>query len=340
MKIVIRVDAHCEVALGHLNRCIALSSGLIELENSVEFVVYNDKSAIDLLENLGLSFQTTQYKINESGIFKYDKSIIKNIDPDILIIDSYYIDDQYIDNMKEVTPYVIYLDDVGKNYNVDMVINPSCKANHLDYKSKIRLLGNQYTILSHTYWNQGFNNELKKVSSVMITMGGVDHYNLSSLVINYLNQIDSTLKVNIIIGPYYDNKAKIMKSIEQSNLNVEIFEGLTNIYPVICMSDIAISAGGTSVYELAATSTPMIGISLWENQKNNIDCLSSNNAILPLYYSTKKEFNSELYDSMKELINNSMLRISMAKSSRNYIDGQGVRRIALEINKIKISSNR
>jgi len=131
-----------------------------------------------------------------------------------------------------------------------------------------------------------------------------------------------------------------MKAIEQSNLNVEVFEGLTNIYPVICMSDIAISAGGTSVYELAATSTPMIGISLWENQKSNIDCLASNRALLPLYYSTKKEFNNELYNSIKELINNSMLRMRMAKSGRRYIDGQGVRRIALEINKIKISSNR
>jgi|SaaInlStandDraft_6_1057023.scaffolds.fasta_scaffold55327_2 UDP-2,4-diacetamido-2,4,6-trideoxy-beta-L-altropyranose hydrolase len=335
MKIVIRVDAHNEVALGHLNRCIALSSGLIELENRVEFVVYNDESAIGLLDGSGLSFQTTQHKINESGIFQYDKSIISKINPDILIIDSYYVDDQYINHMKEVAPFIVYLDDEGKNYNVDMVINPSCRANFLDYQSKIRLLGNQYTILSHIYWDQDPCYGLKKITSIMVTMGGVDHYNLSSLILKYLNKIDNRLKVNMIIGPYYDNRNEIMDSISKSNLNVEVFEGLTNIYPVICMSDIAISAGGVSVYELAATSTPMIGISLWENQKNNIKCLSSSKALLPLYYSSKIKFNNELFLSMKEIISNSTLRNSMAESGRRYVDGQGVRRISLEINKLK-----
>ena len=169
----------------------------------------------------------------------------------------------------------------------------------------------------------------------MVTMGGVDHYNLSSLILKYLNKIDNRLKVNMIIGPYYDNRNEIMDSISKSNLNVEVFEGLTNIYPVICMSDIAISAGGVSVYELAATSTPMIGISLWENQKNNIKCLSSSKALLPLYYSSKIKFNNELFLSMKEIISNSTLRNSMAESGRRYVDGQGVRRISLEINKLK-----
>ena len=76
------------------------------------------------------------------------------------------------------------------------------------------------------------------------------------------------------------------------------------------MIDIAISAGGFTLYELCSMSTPTIGISLWDNQKNNVDCLAEKGALIPLYYSSKY-FDSELETELRRLIENLELRKKM-----------------------------
>ena len=45
-----------------------------------------------------------------------------------MIVDSYMVSEKYFDEINELFPVTVYLDDLGLDFNVDMVVNSSCKA--------------------------------------------------------------------------------------------------------------------------------------------------------------------------------------------------------------------
>ena len=163
-------------------------------------------------------------------------------------------------------------------------------------------------------------------------MGGIDHYNLSSRIIPILQEISLDIEINMVIGPYYENIDLIKIAAKKSRLKVNFLENVTDLSSLIIKSDIALTAGGFTTYELAAMSTPSVGVALWKNQNDNVECLSSKGALIPLYYSKNKSFERELYKSFFRLIDYSLLE-TMSKKARIAVDGNGANRISQEITK-------
>ena len=95
----------------------------------------------------------------------------------------------------------IYLDDLGLDFNVDIVINSSCKVQVNDYIAPIALCGTDYVILDNEYELGRPLNKLEKHNSILITMGGVDHYDLSSSLIPLIENIN-----NVVDGDFTESE--------------------------------------------------------------------------------------------------------------------------------------
>ena len=336
MNILVRVDAYAEIALGHLSRCIELGKALSKLNNKVVFLTYEDCASKPKLDEFGLDYKLIPYKINDvEDIDAEIKALEKFSDSiDVLIVDSYNVDNQYFYKLDKLFSKIVYLDDMGFDFNnVDMVVNPSCKVKKNDYISKDVLCGMEFIILGEDYRTGLIKESSERVKSILITMGGIDHYNLSSRLLPIIEKIDKDIVVNMIIGPYYENFKQIKIAAKNSKLSINFYEGLSNISSVMMQSDVAVSAGGFTIYELAAMSIPSVGIALWDNQKVNIECLSNKEAIIPLYYFRGEEFDTQLHYNLKKLIASKKIREKISLSARRSISGNGVDKIAKVISR-------
>jgi len=335
MKILVRVDAYPDIALGHLNRCVNLGISLRECGHSVTFLSYNDSATQEILSKTRFEYKLIPFKINDKQSKCEELSQLEVLSDsiDLLLVDSYNVDNDYFDFLNQCFPVIGYLDDLGLDFNVDLVINPSCKVTESDYKAKKALCGMQYVILGGEYRVGRVVALNTKKRSILVTMGGIDHYDLSSRVIPILEKISLEIEVNIVIGPYYENTKSIKTAAKKSRLTINMFENVSNIIPIILESDIALTAGGFTAYELAAMSTPSIGVALWENQYSNIECLSNKDALIPLYYSQGQGFDQELTKALSMLVNDNNLLMNMSEKARNAVDGNGANRISKEITK-------
>jgi len=333
MRLLIRVDAYPDIALGHLGRCISLASTIQEQGHSVFFVSYEDSTAQQLLDAAAMDYRLIPYKVNTAETLEQELQLLEELasDMDALLLDSYSADHGYMDALRPCYSRLIYMDDLGLDFNVDMVINPSCKQSAVDYKADTALTGMDYVILSEDYAKGRESGTEGNKQSILVTVGGVDHYDLSSRVLPLLEELAPEIEVNMVIGPYYENKQRIRKVAENSGLTVHFLEGLTNISNVIRQSDLALTAGGFTTYELAAMSTPCVGVALWDNQKANIECLSKQHALLPLFYSDGTDFDERLKSALSQLLTDQSLRVNMAQQARSTIDGMGAKRIGNEI---------
>ena len=99
-------------------------------------------------------------------------------------------------------------------------------------------------------------------------------------------------------------------------------------------SDIAISAGGSSCYELAYFGIPNIIITVSDNQLNIAKELNKKN--VSIYLGKKEDFSpNRIKENVLKLINDTSLRKKMAENGRKLVDGKGKKRIADVIEKYK-----
>ena len=160
-----------------------------------------------------------------------------------------------------------------------------------------------------------------------MTFGGVDHYNLSSIVIRIFDLMETKFDLDIVIGPYYENVSQIQALARASKNNVYLHREKQSLSSLMDQSDIAICAGGTTSFEVVASRVPCIAVALWENQWPSVKSLDRLDAILPVYFNSLESLTSDLQSSVHKLVSDGCLRHSLYTNCSKALDGYGARRI-------------
>ena len=91
-------------------------------------------------------------------------------------------------------------------------------------------------------------------------------------------------------------------------------------------SDIAISAGGSSCYELAYFGIPNLIITIADNQLEVAKEVHNKN--IGIYLGKKEDFSYGAFkDHLLKLINNSDIRKNIQENGMDLVDGKGKKRI-------------
>lgn len=313
MKILILTEGGEMIGFGHITRCVALSEALEERGIITELIANGDNSILDFIKYK--NFQRFDWIKNKEKLFH---NIAKS---DFVVIDSYLAEKSIYDKISEVTDgKILMIDDYNRiDYPKGIVVNPSTYGDKLDYLRKsdaVYLLGKDYIIFRKEFWNVPEKKISKKVKNVLITFGGRDNYDLANKIANFLKE---KFDIKIYIVNVKNNK---LTSKEMLNLMLE--------------SDVCVSGGGQTTYELARVGVPTIGICFAENQLGNLTSWEQIGILKNVGW-----FNDEkLFPTIGKIFNDLGYesRLKMSKTGKEYFDGQGSKRIAEEIVKIAVNT--
>lgn len=337
MKIAIRADGGSHIGMGHIMRTLVLAKELRK-HHKVFYVCrksikeqdkYQSGAEMVINNNFDVEY------INENTVF----DDIKLIDADCLLTDSYDVDEKYFNYTKDLFKYTGYIDDMNLyNHNVDFLINQNIGAENLKYKvnkeTKL-MLGTKYTMLRSEFRNQIIDSTLirEKIDDIMVTTGGSDESHLSFKLIKWLK--DLSYNYHVVIGPSFDDTlVEKLKEISCQNQNVKLHFNV-DICDLMSKVDLAISACGSTIYELCAVGVPIIGIILAQNQLALASEMENRKIIKCLGW--YNEFTKEqLVDKLVELDNTINKRKNMTESGKKLIDGKGVYRIVNVINQLNV----
>ncbi len=335
-----RCDATTEIALGHLKRCLSLAEAFQEKGRVSAFLCYDDPAAREILSDLTHQTIWLPDPVNQGNDAEATKSALTDLGIDTVIIDSYDIDAEYFDLLRQAGLRIIYFEDEAKtNWNVDVVINGVLGAEGLNYAAPLALLGPDYLVLGRDYWN-GKSSCWQKAGplEIIITMGGIDHYDLTSRAISLFDGMKGPFKIHAVIGPYYENLSEIETAIKKCHHETILHHQPTSLGPLIHQSHAAVSAGGFTLYELAAMGVPTVGIWLWETQRRNTEQLGKVGAILPLAYEESGGFDGKLASAVDVLVHDTDKRDAMRLAALTAVDGQGALRVANALLEIPVNA--
>lgn len=263
MTIYILTEGGFNVGYGHIARCTALYEAFKNHNHSVYLYINGEN-----IQNINKNYDVQNF----NWIDKYTHLLVKTYRPDAIIIDSYKADLITYNKISELTSLSLFIDDTNRiNYPKGIIINGSIFAEDINYcqENHLFLTGIKYIPLRKEFWKIPIRSVNKKIKKILLTIGGSDMRNLTPGILNLLINKFPSLTMNVVIGFAFKN-IKMIDRFNNKNINYIYHPDAKEMKDIILNSDIAISAGGQTLYELARCGIPTIAISTANNQKNNI----------------------------------------------------------------------
>jgi len=335
MKIGIRVDANHMIATGHLMRCLAIASELRRIGKETLFII-KDEFAQDIVFSRG--FSVYMIKAKGSGIETEISdliSIIRLTGIEKMVIDSYSVTSCYLDNLHGIVS-VLYIDDLNLfRYSVDIVLNYNIYASQLPYNKNYAgtdtrlLLGPMYVPLREEFQHVQEMVINQNVRNVLLTTGGSDPLNFTSKFLKAFKNSDfyKKLRIKVVFGSLNRN-LELLTDFEQDPY-VDFYKSPQNMADLMKTCDVAITAGGSTLYELCACGVPSICFSFVDNQLLGVIGFAEADL---MYYAgdIRDDINKCVAKSLYYLEQYStdvLLRTRRSRRMQEMIDGQGVFRI-------------
>lgn len=346
--ILFRVDATNEMGTGHFYRCFALAQKLKDLGYTTLFLTtIKNENLLKLLSENNIGVHKIHYGYPNIKEFKELSSILKNYPKPTLILDGYHFDSIYHKYIRKLKIYFVIIDDQTtlSRYNSDLIINQNITAFEKKYKKDNKtklLLGCKFVILRKEFdsWmgkKRPINRNIKKI---LITLGGSDPFDITSKIMELVSQIiTKRIEFIVIIGANNNKTINIPQNIENTRVKYTIIKNAKNMAKLMAGADIAITAGGTTLWELAFMGVPSLVIVVAKNQENNAKRLTKLKAIEYLGHNTqlnKKKLASHLINIM----NSYTKRKQLSLISQILIDGRGKERISLILEHPKLKIRR
>lgn len=339
-KLLIRADGNANIGAGHIMRCMSIGNAARKLDVDVCFVTA-DESFLAVLKNNDFKVYVlnSDYKKMEDELDKL-LPLLREEKPDRIILDSYYVTAKYMETIKQYSE-LVYIDDVlSFPYPADTLINYNiyaCEKQYTDlYASRElpkMLLGCRYVPLRDEF-QTGKVVEIKNdVKSVLFSAGGADP---ERIALRFVKNVVSNERFNdtvfhIVLGSFEPDKDEI-EAISRSHSNIVTHSNVSRMSDLMLQCDLAISAAGSTLYELCACGVPTITYVLADNQLPGATAFSNLDIMIS---AGDDRVDGKLIDNIiREITNvscNVEKRRGMQHKGLSSIDGKGAKKIVQEI---------
>ncbi len=314
---------------GHMLRSLSMyrymtSSGRWK---SVEMLVQGDRKAEAFVKKEKL----TNYFLPLDSPVEMQLSILKELEPDVLILDMLKIEDDMLELFKRYCKLIVLFNDMGYQYQYgDIIICPQYLPRYPEKVSnQTLLLGSKYFVVNNSI--QKYKNKdkciTKKVENLLVLMGGCIK---QEIFIHVMEVVKHLLHFNIKFILGYAHSIDITR-VGNKNSHVSFINGTKEIGALMYEADIALASSGYVKYELAAIGVPSILVSIVDHQhllgkifaEKSRSCVYLGD-ILKLPY-------KDIVSNIIELSMNYEKRVAFSEAGKELIDSLATQRIENEI---------
>lgn len=326
----IRADGNNQIGLGHVMRCLSIADKLKACGEQVIFFMA-DENAAETVRNRGFEMVCLNSDWNDP-----DAELVKLLaalrERGItgLLLDGYYFSEDYMRSLKNAV-YTAYLDDLcAFHYPVDCIINYSVYAKDMPYPSiegQTLLLGTDYAPLREQFQKDMLPEKSEK-KNILVLSGGTDPYNIAECIPKaILEQKElEEYRITVVIGKYAIPCAGLVQ-----NDRVIFMQNVTDMAALMRGATFAVSAGGSTLYELCACKVPTVTYAFVDNQLGNVEKFDAL-GVMPYAGDLRKDAGKVTEKLIRTLVDFSK-QDSKQKEEKmeRLVDGNGAMRVAMAL---------
>lgn len=274
-RIIIRVDISDKIGGGHLMRMIGM--GQLLADNGYEIHIASIFYKPNLIEPLlDRSFQL--HLFNPVDGFKAESDLehliqlAKELQPQWVILDGYHFPVDYEKAIRSEGFRCMRVDDLPvQRCEADVLLNHNHGSELFEHEISghtIKLTGLKHLLLRREFRNIDVSRKrpfkLGEIRLLVSLSGGspiTDALNLK--IVKALSEIRGLIiSTNIVVGKMGKISADLLAAAREAEFPISINQYQENMAEEMLNADLAITAGGYSMWELLYTGTPYIALSL------------------------------------------------------------------------------
>lgn len=353
MRIALITEGGDMRGFGHLARTCALGQGFAALGHEATlFVDWQAKSPPAATG--GIEVRRVNWLGNTELLFPLVRTV------DITVMDSYLASSEVFRSVAAHSNMMVSLDDSARiEYPAGVVCNGTPYGDKVEYphtNGVTYLVGPGYALMRKGFWNPAPRVFRDRIERILVTLGGgpvaplvLDIVRaltagISGRGIDVLASPDSAamLKATLADNPGDGTTAALQREdIDAFRGKIEIHAGVgdSQVASLMAECDAAVTGGGQTLCEAAASGLPAVCVTLADNQEATVASIAEGGAA----------FSAGRYDSgdvigrvvtLFSSLNSSMVRRSMSAAGRGIVNSSGALRAAEKISSIVRSKNK
>jgi UDP-2,4-diacetamido-2,4,6-trideoxy-beta-L-altropyranose hydrolase len=337
MAILLRADAGPGSGVGHAMRCLALGQAWRDRSARVVFATREGAPGVEArmraeeIEVLRVEATNSDARSLEMG------RIAVEIGAAWTVVDGAPLSEGLIDALHDARCRVAMIDDEGTSAGPDVIVNQNAHAAPSLYEgcpaTTRLLLGPPYALLRREFRGRPPpRRDFPAVGrNVLVTLGGSDADNTTSRVLSALEGVGiEPLDVTVAVGTSNVHAEAVCRQAAQSRVRVRVERDTTRMAELMAWADVAVSSGGSTVWELAFMGLPSLVGSIAADQRALVGSSP--------FFESMGPFNSVTSESLSRALRALLLdrvrRMEQCSRARAVVDGRGCERVLTELSEI------
>jgi spore coat polysaccharide biosynthesis predicted glycosyltransferase SpsG len=248
--------------------------------------------------------------------------------PGWVVVDGYgLLASDVVARMHAMGLRVLAFDDFGTDGGgADLVVNqnrpPSAKMSGI---AASRLLGPQYALVDPTYASHRDKSVAGSIERIVLTFGGSDQHGLTDRAVAALACVPGAFYLDVVIGPYH----RVREFAPPGRHRLAVHQKPNGLASLFGTADLAISAAGTTCWQICCVGVPLIAVQTVDNQREAVRCLAEQGCAIT---QDRETFCQALEDGELPVLLAKLagpaVRGAMVAAQRRLVDGNGAARIA------------
>lgn len=332
--LLIRADASPKIGTGHVMRSLALAQGWQRRGGRVLFLQADTTPALDRrLRDERMELRRFDAVPGSPQDAEFTVRMAREQDAAWVAADGYRFGATWQKAVKDSGFRLLLWDDYGhaEHYCADFVLNQNLHADaklYANRDSQTRLLlGTRYVQLRREFleWRDWQRTIPQVASKILVTMGGSDPDNVTGRIVEALAMLPD-LEATLIVGGSNPHLELLQSSLVAKAPAARLVVNANNMPELMANADIALTACGTTSWELAFMGLPSIGLVLADNQAGVAAALERENLIRSPGRSCQPDI-GQIATEIDSLRISSECRCEMSRRGREIVDGMGVERV-------------
>lgn len=322
-------------------RCLALAQACKEIDCDVVFAVGMDIGVLtDRLLSEGFEVARLQAQPGSLDDAAETVALAMKRVARWIVADGYHFNTSYQKVVKQRSIQLLYIDDAGyaDEYAADIILNQNISAHKELYAKRSAgsrlLLGPRYALLRREFWSwRGRQRAVKTPPrKILVSLGGSDPDNVTLTVLRALRQLDrADVEVRIVIGAANPNGDSLRREMPHLPGGCELVVNTHEMPQLMAWADMAVTAGGSTCWELAMMGLPMLVMILADNQQGIATGLAAQGSAINLGWRESLD-ETTVAQALANLLLDGKHCQEMSRCGQELVDGFGASRVANILN--------
>ncbi|HLY08072.1 MAG TPA: UDP-2,4-diacetamido-2,4,6-trideoxy-beta-L-altropyranose hydrolase [Planctomycetota bacterium] len=334
--LLIRADASVRIGAGHVMRCLALAQAWQE-----------DGGDVILLSSPGIEPWIPRLEAEKIRVRRMDEvpgsredaagmaALVRETSAVWAVLDGYAFTPEYQGLLGQAGVTFLFIDDEPRDPSpaAALTLHPGLQSreggSHRGGARRTLLEGGRHLLLRKEFlpWRTWTRAVPPAAARILITLGGSDPDNLASRVVEAIGMCRTRAwEAMLVVGPSNPHGAELQARIEEQRLPIRVRRGADDMASLMSWADVAVSAAGSTSWELAFMGLPAVLVVSADNQRTVAASMTEAGVAVSLGEASALGPEA-IADHLDRLGGDAPLRGEMSRKGRILVDGGGARRV-------------